>query len=116
MGEIQKRGSLEASVAFLSIASPTGSKGVMHKVDTYGAGYNLHLRPLPWTADANSILARLKRLCEVISDKKLERCSLDGRASLVMRVLVGDRQERVPPRAIESEAIGKDLNCVAQQH
>ena len=39
----------------------------MHKIDTYGAGYDLHLRPLLWTADANSILIRLTVSARVIN-------------------------------------------------
>jgi putative transposase len=31
------------------------------------ANYNLHKRPFVWTATADSILAKLQRLCKVIN-------------------------------------------------
>ena len=39
----------------------------MAKIDAYVTHYNLHGRPFVWTATADSILAKLKRLCKVIN-------------------------------------------------
>jgi putative transposase len=42
-------------------------KELVHKIDGYVASYNLHHRPFVWTATADSILAKLKRICNVIN-------------------------------------------------
>jgi transposase len=39
---------------------------LVQKIDAYVANYNLHRRPFVWTATADSILAKLQRLCKVI--------------------------------------------------
>jgi transposase len=39
-------------------------KELVHKIDAYVVNYNLHRRPFVWTATADSILAKLKRLCK----------------------------------------------------
>ncbi len=38
---------------------------LIQKIDAYVANYNLHRRPFVWTATADSILAKLKRLCKL---------------------------------------------------
>jgi len=40
---------------------------LVQKIDAYVAHYNLHKRPFVWTATADSILAKLRRLCKVIN-------------------------------------------------
>jgi transposase len=40
---------------------------LVQKIDAYVANYNLHKRPFVWTATADSILAKLQRLCKVIN-------------------------------------------------
>ena len=42
-------------------------KELVQKIDAYVAHYNLHRRPFVWTATADSILAKLKRLCKAIN-------------------------------------------------
>src|SRR6516165_6663021 len=42
-------------------------KALVQKIDAYVVSYNLHRRPFVWTATADSILAKLKRLCKVIN-------------------------------------------------
>jgi transposase len=42
-------------------------KELVVKIDAYVTHYNLHGRPFVWTATADSILAKLKRLCKVIN-------------------------------------------------
>ena len=42
-------------------------KELVQKIDNYVAHYNLHHRPFAWTATADSILAKLRRLCKLIS-------------------------------------------------
>ena len=42
-------------------------KELVQKIDAYVAHYNLHRRPFVWTATADSILAKLQRLCKVIN-------------------------------------------------
>ena len=42
-------------------------KELVQKIDAFVAHYNLHRRPLVWTATADSILAKLQRLCKVIN-------------------------------------------------
>jgi transposase len=39
---------------------------LIHKIDSYVTLYNTHKRPFVWTATADSILAKLQRLCKVI--------------------------------------------------
>src|SRR6185437_4020058 len=39
-------------------------KELVQKIDAYVAHYNLHRRPFVWTATADSILAKLQRLCK----------------------------------------------------
>ena len=39
----------------------------MQKIDSYVTHYNLHRRPIVWTATADSILAKLQRLCKLIN-------------------------------------------------
>jgi transposase len=40
---------------------------LVQKIDAYVASYNLHRRPFLWTATADSILAKLQRLCKIIN-------------------------------------------------
>src|SRR5271165_2481794 len=40
---------------------------LVQKIDAYVANYNLHHRPFAWTATADSILAKLQRLCKLIN-------------------------------------------------
>ena len=40
---------------------------LVQKIDAYVATYNLHRRPFVWTATADSILAKLQRLCKLIN-------------------------------------------------
>ncbi len=40
---------------------------LVQKIDAYVANYNRHQRPFVWTATANSILAKLQKLCKVIN-------------------------------------------------
>jgi putative transposase len=40
---------------------------LVQKIDAYVASYNLHHRPFAWTATADSIPAKLRRLCKVIN-------------------------------------------------
>jgi putative transposase len=40
---------------------------LVQKIDAYVANYNLHQRPFAWTASADSILAKLQRLCKLIN-------------------------------------------------
>jgi transposase len=42
-------------------------KELVQKIDAYVAHFNLHPRPFVWTATADSILAKLHRLCKVIN-------------------------------------------------
>ena len=42
-------------------------KELVQKIDDYVAHYNLHRRPFAWTATADSILAKLRRLCKLIN-------------------------------------------------
>jgi transposase len=42
-------------------------KELVQKIDGYVAHYNLHRRPFVWIATADSILAKLQRLCKVIN-------------------------------------------------
>jgi transposase len=42
-------------------------KELVAKIDAYVVNYKLHRRPFVWTATADSILAKLKRLCKVIN-------------------------------------------------
>jgi hypothetical protein len=39
---------------------------LVQTIDAYVASYNLHRRPFVWTATADSILAKLQRLCRFI--------------------------------------------------
>jgi transposase len=43
---------------------------LVQKIDAYVASYNLHRRPFVWTASADSILAKLQRLCKLINRKQ----------------------------------------------
>ncbi len=40
---------------------------LVQKIDAYVAHYNLHKRPFVWTATADSILAKIQRLCKFIN-------------------------------------------------
>ncbi len=40
---------------------------LVHKIDSFVTHYNLHRRPFLWTATADSIFAKLQRLCKVIN-------------------------------------------------
>jgi transposase len=40
---------------------------LVQKIDAYVANYNLHKRPFAWTATADSIFAKLQRLCKLIN-------------------------------------------------
>jgi len=40
---------------------------LVQKIDAYVANYNLHKRPFAWTATADSLLAKLQRLCKFIN-------------------------------------------------
>jgi len=40
---------------------------LVQKIDAYVANYNLHQRPFVWTATADSILAKLQRLCKFVN-------------------------------------------------
>ena len=40
---------------------------LVQTIDAYVASYNLHHRPFAWTATADSIFAKLQRLCEIIN-------------------------------------------------
>src|SRR5690349_7882021 len=40
---------------------------LVQKIDAYVAHYNLHKRPFVWTATADSILAKIQRLCKLIN-------------------------------------------------
>jgi transposase/transposase-like protein len=40
---------------------------LIRKIDSYVTHYNAHKRPFTWTATADSILAKLQRLCKVIN-------------------------------------------------
>jgi transposase len=42
-------------------------KELVHKIDAYVAHYNLYRRPFVWTATADSILAKIQRLCKLIN-------------------------------------------------
>ena len=42
-------------------------KELVQKIDDYVAHYNLHRRPFTWTATADSILVKLRRLCKLIN-------------------------------------------------
>jgi len=42
------------------------SASLVQKIDAYVAHYNLHRRPFIWTAGADSILAKLQRLCSLL--------------------------------------------------
>jgi transposase len=44
----------------------TSVKELVQKIEAYVADYNLHHRPFVWTATANSLLEKLRRLCKVI--------------------------------------------------
>jgi len=41
-------------------------KELVQKIDAYVAHYNLYRRPFVWTATADSILAKIQRLCKLI--------------------------------------------------
>jgi len=43
-------------------------KELIAEIGLYVKEYNKHPRPLVWTANANSILAKLERLCRRISE------------------------------------------------
>jgi transposase len=45
----------------------TSVRQLVQKIDAYVAHYNLHRRPFIWTATADSIFAKLQRLCKVIN-------------------------------------------------
>jgi len=40
---------------------------LVQKIQHYVEHYNVHKRPFVWTATAESILAKIERLCRVIS-------------------------------------------------
>ena len=40
---------------------------LVHKIDEYVTYYNTHKRPFVWTATADSIFAKLQRLCKLIN-------------------------------------------------
>src|SRR5215470_136289 len=40
---------------------------LVHNIDAYVANYNRHKRPLVWTATADSILAKVQRICKAIN-------------------------------------------------
>ena len=42
-------------------------RDLVQKIDSFVAHYNTHKRPFAWTATADSILAKLQRLCKVIN-------------------------------------------------
>src|SRR6266403_691840 len=42
-------------------------RDLIQKIDSYVTYYNTHKRPFVWTATADSILAKLQRLCKVIN-------------------------------------------------
>jgi len=42
-------------------------KELVNKIDHFVAHYNQNCKPFTWTATADSILAKLNRLCERIS-------------------------------------------------
>jgi len=48
---------------------------LVQKIDAYVVSYNLHHRPFAWTATADSILAKLQRLCKVINGTSHYPCS-----------------------------------------
>ena len=41
-------------------------RDLVQKIDRFVAHYNTHKRPFAWTATADSIFAKLQRLCKVI--------------------------------------------------
>jgi putative transposase len=41
-------------------------RDLVQKIDRFVAHYNTHKRPFAWTATADSICAKLQRLCKVI--------------------------------------------------
>jgi putative transposase len=43
-------------------------KDLIRKIEDYVRRYNSHSHPFAWTASADSILEKIKRLCQVISD------------------------------------------------
>jgi putative transposase len=43
-------------------------KELVSKIDQYVQNYNVHAQPFIWTATADSILAKIKRLCQSISE------------------------------------------------
>jgi putative transposase len=45
----------------------TSVKELVQKIDHFVAHYNQNCKPFNWTATADSILAKLNRLCERIS-------------------------------------------------
>ena len=42
-------------------------RDLVRKIDGYVTHYNTHKRPFVWAATADSILAKLRRLCKVIN-------------------------------------------------
>jgi len=43
-------------------------KELVAKIDQFVQHYNAHTKPFEWTATADSILGKIKRLCQVISE------------------------------------------------
>ncbi|MCX6137723.1 MAG: IS630 family transposase, partial [Ignavibacteriales bacterium] len=41
---------------------------LVSKIELYVKEYNRHPKPFSWTATAESILAKIKRLCQYISE------------------------------------------------
>ena len=45
-------------------------KELIEKIEAYVQAYKRHAHPFIWTATADSILAKIQRLCEAISDTR----------------------------------------------
>ena len=45
-------------------------RDLVQKIDSFVARYNTHKRPFAWNATADSIFAKLQRLCKVINGSR----------------------------------------------
>ena len=54
-------------VPFVSLSRPLNVRQLVDKIEQYVAHYNEHKRPFVWTATADSILAKVQRICKLIN-------------------------------------------------
>jgi hypothetical protein len=54
----------------LMAAEGTPNRAIAQKIEQFVTHYNRKTKPFAWTATADSILEKIKRLCQCISEKQ----------------------------------------------